>query len=261
MKFNALLSLLTATGVFASPVPADLDERATLQKRASEINHDAVQWIPGAVSNDAAGRAMARFQPTLMSVAGCWAFPAVDKDGNWSGGLSPSGSKTGGCSSSMGQTYVRGAWHREKYGMMYCWYFPKDQTDFPLNPGHRHDWECAIVWISNPADPKAQGISTSAHGGWKRWDVVNPWNIDGSAFKVKYFQDTKVFGTHALDITGDSGGGKSPLIQYELLPGPARNSLNNVNWGSANFIMKDPSFRSNLEAAYPFAKNGPCRQC
>jgi necrosis inducing protein (NPP1) len=79
--------------------------------------------------------------------------------------------------------------------------------------------------------------STSAHGGWKRWDVVNPWNIDGSAFKVKYFQDTKVFGTHALDIPDDSGGGKSPRNQYELLPGPARNSPNNVNWGSANFIL------------------------
>jgi type IV secretory pathway VirB4 component len=62
--------------------------------------------------------------------------------------------------------------------------------------------------------------SISAHGGGKRWDVVNTRNIDGSAFIVKYFQGTKVFGTHALDITGDSGGGKSPLIQNELLPGP-----------------------------------------
>lgn len=147
--------------------------------------------------------------------------------------------------------------------MMYCWYFPKDQSSLQLPKvrGHRHDWECAVVWINNPEFPRLQGVSTTAHGGWKRWDVVNAWNVKGDAFKFKYFQDVAVAGTHSLDITGDEGGGISPLVQYETLPAAARDSLNSVNWGSANFIMKDPSFRTNLEAAYPFAKNGPCQQC
>ncbi|KAL6353931.1 hypothetical protein LRP88_12926 [Fusarium phalaenopsidis] len=259
MHFMHVISLALA-GAMASPAPADAGY-ANLHKRAQERNHDSIQPIASKWAQDAVGRALKQYQPSLLSVEGCWAFPAVDQDGNWSGGLEPSGGKTGGCSRSTGQTYARGAWHREKFGMMYCWYFPKDQTDSPIPRGHRHDWECAIVWISNPDQPQLQGISTSAHGGWKRWDKVNPWNIRGDAFKVKYFQDIKIVGTHSLDITGDDGGGFAPLIQYELLPAAARNSLNTVDWKSATFMMKDPLFRKNLEAAYPFAKNGPCKQC
>lgn len=53
----------------------------------------------------------------------------------------------------------------------------------------------------------------------------------------------------------------APLIQYELLPAAAQKSLNTVNWDSATFMMKDPPFRKNPKATYPFAKNGPCKKC
>jgi hypothetical protein len=68
------------------------------------------------------GNAYLRFKPWLYVDGGCVPFPAVDAAGNTGGGLAPTGSPTGDCSSSTGQVYVRGAQYGSRYGIMYSWY-------------------------------------------------------------------------------------------------------------------------------------------
>lgn len=112
MRFGQAVTLLAAScGVIAAP----LEPRAV-------IDHDAVVGFAQAVPSGAIGNAYLRFKPYLYVDGGCVPFPAVDADGNTSGGLAPSGSPTGDCSSSTGQVYVRGAQYGSRYGIMYSWY-------------------------------------------------------------------------------------------------------------------------------------------
>ena len=46
-------------------------------------------------------------------------------DAGSSGGLSPTGSSNGGCSSNTGQVYARSASFNNAFAIMYSWYMPK----------------------------------------------------------------------------------------------------------------------------------------
>ncbi|MEJ2410105.1 MAG: NPP1 family protein [Novosphingobium sp.] len=202
---------------------------------AAVIAHDAVQPIPAAADGY-----MFKFQPELKVEDGCVPFPAVDANGNTSGGLKPSGPRNGDCSSSVGQIYVRA---QSRYGLcavMYAWYFPKDQ----VLDGHRHDWENAVVWLSSCSDSASVvAVSYSAHSGY---DKSTSPPLDGTHPKTRYY--TNGITNHQLGSTSSTGG-QQPLIQWEKMPAAARDALTNTDFGSGNVPMKDANFTNNLVKA------------
>ncbi|MCY8573922.1 NPP1 family protein, partial [Bacillus haynesii] len=137
---------------------------------AKVIDHDKVQGFSEVTPVTLSQKAAKRFQPFLKVASGCVPFPAVDAQGNTSGGLEPTGAPEGHCSKSVGQVYSRSAWYNGVWAIMYAWYFPKD-SPLPLKAfGHRHDWEGIVVWIDNPANqnPKMLSIAYSQHGKFQK---------------------------------------------------------------------------------------------
>lgn len=184
-----------------------------------------------------------------------------------SGGLQDSGSSTGGCrDQSKGQTYVRAAWHNGRFGIMYAWYWPKDQpNDGNVAGGHRHDWENVVVWVDDPgkpspplplptqtqltpllanATPTLIGAAASGHGDYKKTD--NPQR-EGDRPTVEYFTNFPT--NHELQFK-TSPGKDYPMIDWDVLSEPARSALQNADFGSASVPFKDGSFESNLEKAW-----------
>ena len=71
---------------------------APLQKRAT-IDSDAVVGFPQTVPSGTEGTLYLKYKPYLFIDNGCVPFPAVDAEGNVSGGLNPTGDPSGDCSS------------------------------------------------------------------------------------------------------------------------------------------------------------------
>lgn len=213
---------------------------------AAVIGHDQVVGFQEVTPVTTAQIAAKKFQPTLKVSTGCVPFPAVDAQGNTSGGLSPSGGSSSGCSSSTGQVYSRAAWCNGAYGIMYAWYMPKDSPSSGL--GHRHDWEAAVIWINDPAaaNPQILSIAYSQHG-----DFINvapsSSNTNGTHAKLEYKSIWPL--NHALYSTSQSGGSQ-PLIDWNDLTAAARNALNTTDFGDANVPLKDANFTSNLANAW-----------
>lgn len=91
------------------------------------------------------------------------------------GGLAPTGSSNGQCSSSTGQVYARAATYNGAYAIMYSWYMPKDSPSDGL--GHRHDWENIVVWLTDATtSATVRGVAISAHGGYQK---PSPPSLDG----------------------------------------------------------------------------------
>lgn len=187
-----------------------------------------------------------RFKPYLKVKHGCVPFPAVDKYGNTSGGLKPTGGHSEYCSKSEGQVYSRSTWYNGVWAIMYSWYFPKDSPSSGL--GHRHDWECIVVWIDNPdtANPKILDIAYSGHGNFTHSSAHNN-NMKGTHPLVAYDDQWPI--NHSLDQTS-SVGGMQPLIGWDDLTKAARDALNNTDFGSANVPFKESNFFNNLNKAW-----------
>src|SRR3954470_5738586 len=112
---------------------------------------------------------------------------------------------------------------------------PKDQGGGSLGiTGHRHDWECVVVWVNNPAvaNPTVLGISTSAHGKFpeKESGALKDVMPGTKHPKIKYYQDTAVVGTHSVHTTGNEGR-YQPIIGWDFMNNAMRSTLNNVKWG------------------------------
>lgn len=155
----------------------------------------------------------------------------------------------GGCGHNQGQVYVRSSETGGMLALMYSWYFPKDQNvDGPVNSGHRHDWENAIVWLSGGGDnPTVKGISYSQHGGYSKVTGKKESEWSGDRPKVAYYRILAVE-DHCLGRTGVQGG-QQPLIAWNALPQSARDTLNTYDFGKANVPFNDAHFQSNLEKA------------
>ncbi|KAH7115479.1 necrosis and ethylene inducing protein [Dactylonectria estremocensis] len=116
-----------------------------------------------------------------------------------------SGPSSGGCrDQTKAQVYERGGWHNS------------DQGAGSLGVvGHRHDWECIVVWAKNSAvaNPEVLGISTSAYGEFVKDPGAIKDNMpDTCRPKIKYYQDAAF-----------------------------------VNWGSANSPINNGNFQNNLD--------------
>ncbi|WP_018607724.1 NPP1 family protein [Uliginosibacterium gangwonense] len=214
-----------------------------LNANAAVINHDAV--VPFAQQNAVNGeqRSALTFRPYLWIQNGCAPFPSVDAAGNVGGGLKPSGGSSNGCSNSTGQVYVRSAWYRGVWAIMYSWYWPKDEPSPGI--GHRHDWENVIVWINNPeaSVQTVLGVSASEHSGYAKHLGAEVASSNRHPL-IKY--DSKWPMDHALFFTDVVGSMSQPLIHWNQLTDAARYTLNNYDYGSANVPFKDNNFWNNL---------------
>lgn len=93
MKFTlaTLISLAAARGI----------------ERRAVIAHDAVVAFPETVPSGTLGEIYLKYKPYLLRESGCVSYPAVDAEGNTSGGLEPTGDPTGDCLSSGGQVSIK----------------------------------------------------------------------------------------------------------------------------------------------------------
>lgn len=165
-----------------------------------------------------------------------------------SGGLSPSGSSTGGCNDeAKGQTYARIGTSNGTTGIMYAWYFPKDQLADGVSVGaHRHDWEAMVVWIDDPstvAEPTVLGGAASGHGEFTKTTGTLQ---GGDSAQVEYFAQFPT--NHELQFT-DTVGTTYEVSDWDAMPDVARAALQDTDFGSANVPFKDGNFESNLEKA------------
>ncbi|CAD6455626.1 c5018808-7e66-4fb2-98f2-53bdab297803 [Sclerotinia trifoliorum] len=239
---RSLLSLsLLATTAIAIPTPSELESRA-------EIDSDTVVGFPETVPSGAVGTLYEAYKPYLDVVNGCVPFPAVDAKGNTNAGLKPTGSSNGGCSSSTGQVYVRGAQNGSYYGLMYSWYMPKDEPSTGI--GHRHDWEGVILWLSSSTSTAASNIVAvcpSAHGGWDC--TRNQYTLSGTAPLIKYEGIWPL--DHSCGLTSTKGG-RQPMVAWESLPAAAQSALENTDFGKANVPFKNANFENNFVKASSF---------
>jgi hypothetical protein len=140
-----------------------------------------------------------------------------------SGGLAPTGSPSGDCSSSTGQIYARATTYEAYYAIMYAWYMPKDSPISGI--GHRHDWEGIVVWLSSESSSASLvGVAASAHGDWDF--KANP-ALSGTSPLIEYISYFPL--DHQLAFTSTVGG-KQPLIAWESLPVVAQLALANTDW-------------------------------
>ncbi|KAL0936342.1 necrosis inducing protein [Colletotrichum truncatum] len=241
MRSSVLFSsLLFANSALGAPLDGVLSRR-------KEVSHDSLTPLAQTVQDNAVGKAIDRFNPLLQIVSGCQPYTAANDAGDTSGGLKPTGSSTGGCKdNSKGQTYARGAKHGDKFAIMYAWYFPKDQpTDGVPVGSHRHDWESIVVWINDPevAEPTILGGAASGHGEFKKVENVPK---EGSRVKVEYFNQG--FLNHELQFSQLTGR-VYPVVDWDAMPKPMQDALNNTDFGSANVPFKDENFTRNLDKA------------
>jgi len=121
---------------------------------------------------------------------------------------------------------------------------PKDSPSPGL--GHRHDWEGVIVWLASSTSTSSDNILAvcpSAHGDW---NCSKTFFLDGTGPLIAYFSIWPV--NHQLGISVTKGG-QQPLIAWESLPGPARDALQNTDFGSATAPFKDSMFANNIAEA------------
>ncbi|GME65692.1 putative necrosis- and ethylene-inducing protein 1 precursor protein [Neofusicoccum parvum] len=239
MLFNTVVSLLATASCIAG---APLEARGV-------VNHDSLNPWAESVRGGGEGAGIRKFEPLLHIAHGCQPYTAVNANGDTSGGLQDTGSSTGGCrDTGKGQTYVRAAWHKGRYGIMYAWYFPKDMPNSGVSAGaHRHDWENVVVWLNNPAvaNPTVIGAAASGHGSYKKVSGL-PQNQNGRPL-VEYFTNFPT--NHELQFKSTVGR-DYPMLDWDTMTPAARTALQNTNFGSANVPFKDGSFTSNLDKAW-----------
>ncbi|KAF4317833.1 hypothetical protein BBO99_00007747 [Phytophthora kernoviae] len=154
--------------------------------QADVISHDQVIPFAQSAATSITNTVALKFKPQIFINNGCHPYPAVNGNGDTSGGLKPSGSESAGCKGSGygSQVYGRSTWYNNVWAIMYSWYFPKDNPVTGM--GHRHDWEHVVVWIDNPAmeNPTILAVTPSAHSGYSTYAPPDPSTVDGASAKL-----------------------------------------------------------------------------
>ncbi|CAJ2506255.1 Uu.00g003850.m01.CDS01 [Anthostomella pinea] len=191
---------------------------------------------------------------------GCYNIPAIDAAGNINPGLDHEDTGLAeDCHDpsdlSNNNVYSRTRCNNGWCFYLYDYYFEKDVAiaDFPLDPGHRNDWEHVIVLVQNG---KAKYVGVSQHGEYQvknasdvRWDGTHPkvvYNKDGLSthdFRFANEGDDAVENDTGAWFFGD-------LVSWNGFPTTAlRDELMAYDFGSASIAIKDASFASELDKA------------
>ena len=205
--------------------------------------------VPWPAVND---KGEVRYAPSPSLLSNIWHYESVT-DTNFSlnsKGLKNTGSPSGECGSNKGQVYTRAKVFPNSLAIMYAWYMPKDQpAHSATGSGHRHEWENAVVWLSDNSDnAKFLGVAWSKHGGYghaKADDLSDDKLSDGHPL-IEYF--TNGFTNHELKSSTIKGG-TQPAIHWPDLPQKSRDALNKADFGDANVPFKDDNFENNLKKA------------
>ncbi|KAJ8561727.1 hypothetical protein ON010_g7956 [Phytophthora cinnamomi] len=222
---------------------------------AGKIGHDKVQPFVQPAPVTTSEKAALKFKPSLEVLKGCHPYPAVNAAGETSGGLEGTGKPDGKCKGSgLGsQVYGRAGWYKDRWAIMYAWYFPKDQGFWSwIGGGRRHNWVHVILWIDNPElnNPKMLAVSLWDLDGVVTFASGAPGLdscIAGSTPMISY--QPYDFGEpsyHTLRMITNKGEFQD-LIMWEQLTEEARRALTEANIGAVPFI--DTLFKRNLEAA------------
>ncbi|MGK3940942.1 NPP1 family protein [Streptomyces caeruleatus] len=186
----------------------------------------------------------------------CYPAAAIDPDGNLNGGLKPTGPITGECRSGHlghANTYSRAKCNNGWCGIIYASYFEKDEASPGI--GHRHDWECMVVWVKE-GDALPSYLSASAHGGFSTHPIADvPMN--GQRVEAVYHKDGA--STHAFRFAkwgetpeNDTGAWhQENLLTWDNMASNLRGILNASDWGDANFPLQDSKFADHLNKAKP----------
>ncbi|KAM0327611.1 hypothetical protein ACHAQA_005904 [Verticillium albo-atrum] len=209
------------------------------------VNHDSLNPVRDTLGSN--GAIIRKFQPLLHIAHGCQPYTAVNSNNQISGGLQDSGTVAGGCrDTSKGQTYVRTMNLNGRFGIMYAWYWPKDQpADGNLVSGHRHDWESSVVWLNGQnVNAGIVAGAASGHGDFKR--TANPQRR-GNNVKVEYF--TSGGKNHELQFTGTEGR-TYWLYDWDAMAPIVKSALNQGDFKSANCPFNDNNFANNMRKAF-----------
>ncbi|KAI1115132.1 necrosis inducing protein-domain-containing protein [Nemania sp. NC0429] len=238
------LALLMATATHALPFPFRLAAR------------DPPKALPQrATANDL------KFQPAMdFDTDSCYNTPAIGPDGTINPGLDHENT---GLSSSChdlsdlqnNNVYARARCNNRWCAYIYDYYFEKDVAlaNFPLDPGHRNDWEHIVVWAQ---DGVAKYVAASMHGGYEvkaaadvRWEGTHPkmvYHKDGlstHAFRFGNTDDDRIENASGSWFFG-------ALVSWNGFPSLSlRDKLSAYDFGSANFALKDSAFPGNLDQA------------
>ncbi|MBY2926963.1 NPP1 family protein [Rhizobium leguminosarum] len=239
-KGRMLLTALMFVFVCGQSMPA---------RAAHVIDHDKVQGFPDSTSGF-----LKTFQPYLQVHDGCVPFPAVDAAGNVSGGLKPSGLfANGGCSHNLGQIYVRAREYQGECGVMYAWFFPKEQIpNWPHKEGSRYNWEHVVVWLTS-CDSEAQVNAVSYWSDDRYYITTTHLHMDGTHPLVayrRYMPGKYSTLTHAFER-----GGKQPAVSWPGLTEEARQTLETYDFGM-RVPFNSYNFDANLARAWKQGHGG-----
>jgi hypothetical protein len=226
-------ALLSSSSVMALSVRPTRTTSSIKEKR-TDISHDQVVGFNTAYPNTTEGELMALYWPFLDIVDGCESYPAVDEQGNTSGGLSPTGTASGDCSDSTGQVYARAEAYGDYYAIMYSWFMPKDEpneVESWFGSGHRYDWENVVLVLSEESlDASVVGVAASYHGDYVAC-VGSDCDeyLNGSNLLIRYYSAYDVL-DHSLGFTSTVGS-QQPLIAWGNLTTAAQEGLTDKDWG------------------------------
>jgi hypothetical protein len=197
----------------------------------------------------------------------CLPSAGISRDGDKNGGLSASGSITGGCRTSnfnMSSNTLHRYACTDSGGDEFCahffaLYFEKDQATW-FGGGHRHDWEYVALWTKNGDKTHA---SYSAHGDLYTEEVAGLDKTDNGRIKFVYHKDGVL--THAMRFASSGEVAENPygdffapvVISWYELAGDSlanaemRSLLNSYDYGSASIPLKDSKFLSNINEFLP----------
>ncbi|EGZ08295.1 necrosis inducing-like protein NPP1 type [Phytophthora sojae] len=193
---------------------------ATIQAEVTWINHDQVQPFAQPEPATDSETAAVKFKPFLEVSYGCEPYPAVSANGSVSASLKWTGKNDGDCEGSAlgSQVYSRSDWYKDKWAMMYAWYFPKGWQG-ASTVSHRHLWLHAVVWIDNPALDNSTILAVST-----------PVKLDAS----RGFWASKML----LKLTTDKGESQD-LITWDQMTEEARTALSEANFDKHLFKRKN----------------------
>ncbi|KAL4788113.1 putative NPP1 domain protein [Aspergillus varians] len=245
MSLRAFLVSALAAVAVALPTEGTSPAEGALVTR-DVVNYETIVGFRETVPKTQLGKLYKSYRPYLDVVNGCLPYPAVDAEGNTSGGVDITLDNSTDCSNSKGQVYVRGHTTENATAIMYAWYMPKDSPSAGM--GHRHEWEGVIVWLSSPdstAKKNILAVCPSGHGGWDC--STDGYSLSGSHSLIKY--QSIIWPINHQCFLTDVKGKKQPLIAWESLPEVAREALETTDFGAANVPFNDRTFLNNLAKA------------